>query len=98
MRGKDSQVVQLENIMMNNNLFDKYGLNKIGVFGSAARGENSHDIDILIEDVVDYHSLSVFRDELSMYMKKPIDIVIAKYANPIILHRAKKEIVYVTKH
>jgi len=58
----------------------------------------SNDIDILIEDSVDYRSLSILRDELQRLTNKRIDIVIAKYANPIVLHRAKKEIVYVTKH
>lgn len=58
----------------------------------------SNDIDILIEDNVDYRSLSVFRDELQKLTNKHIDIVIEKYANPIVLHRAKKEIIYVTEH
>lgn len=31
-------------------------------------------------------------------MNKRIDIVMAKYANPIVLHRTMKEIVYVTRN
>ena len=84
--------------MVQNNLFEKFKLSKIGVFGSTARGEVSNDIDILIDDSVDYRSLSILRDELQRLTNKRIDIVIARYANPIVLYRAKKEIVYVTKH
>jgi Predicted nucleotidyltransferases len=93
-----NQVSQLEDIMVSNNLFNKFGLSKIGVFGSTARGELSNDIDILIEDNVDYRLLSELRNELQLFTNKRIDIVIAKYANPIVLHRAKKEIIYVTMH
>jgi len=98
MHGLNSQISELEDVMIRNNLFTKFKLSKVGVFGSTARGEVSNDIDILIEDSVDYRSLSILRDELQRLTNKRIDIVIAKYANPIVLHRAKKEIVYVTKH
>jgi hypothetical protein len=95
---KNSQITELENTMIQNNLFERFSLSRIGIFGSTARGEQSNDIDILIEDNVDYKSLSELRDELQRLMNKRIDIVIARYANPIVLHRAKKEVVYVTKH
>lgn len=93
-----NQIAQLEDIMIRNKLFEKFGLSRIGVFGSTARGELSNDIDILIEDKVDYRLLSVLRNELQLLTNKRIDIVIAKYANPIVLYRAKKEIIYVTMH
>ena len=98
MLGQNKQISELENIMLRNDLFKKFRLSKLGVFGSTARGEVSNDIDILIEDNVDYRSLSVFRDELQKLTNKHIDIVIARYANPIVLHRARKEIIYVTEH
>ncbi|AFQ45291.1 nucleotidyltransferase family protein [Desulfosporosinus meridiei] len=98
MPGQNHRISELESIMHQNNLFKKFKLSKLGVFGSTARGEVSNDIDILIEDNVDYRSLSVFRDELQKLTNKHIDIVIEKYANPIVLHRAKKEIIYVTEH
>lgn len=84
--------------MIQNNLFERFNLNKVSIFGSVARGEQANDIDVLIEDDVDYCLLSEFRDELQRLMNKRIDIVIAKYANPIVLFRARKEIVYVTKY
>lgn len=95
---KNNQIEEIEEVMIQNNLFEKFNLEKIGIFGSAARGEESNDIDILIEDHVDYHVLSNLRDELQKLINKRIDIVIAKYANPIVLHRAMKEIVYVARH
>ncbi|WP_298200746.1 nucleotidyltransferase domain-containing protein [Desulfosporosinus sp.] len=95
---QNNQISELVSIMLRNDLFKKFKLSKLGVFGSTARGEVSNDIDILIEDNVDYRSLSVFRDELQKLTNKHIDIVIAKYANPIVLHRARKEIIYVTEH
>jgi len=94
----NSQIAELEKAMIQNNLFEKFNLNKVGVFGSAARGEQANDIDVLIEENVDYRLLSVLRDELQKLINKRVDIVIAQYANPIVLHRAKKEIVYVTRH
>ena len=98
MLGQNNQISELESIMLRNDLFKKFKLSKLGVFGSTARGEVSNDIDILVEDNVDYRSLSVFRDELQKLTNKHIDIVIARYANPIVLHRARKEIIYVTEH
>ncbi|WP_242860184.1 nucleotidyltransferase domain-containing protein [Desulfosporosinus sp. I2] len=98
MLGQNNQISELEDIMVRNDLFKKFRLSKLGVFGSTARGEVSNDIDILIEDNVDYRSLSVFRAELNKLTNKRIDIVIARYANPIVLHRARKEIIYVTGH
>ena len=84
--------------MSQNNLFEKYNLNRIGVFGSTVRNEKSNDIDILIEENVNYRQLALFRDELQKHLNKRIDVVMTKYANPIVLHRAMKEVVYVTKY
>ena len=91
-------VVEIKNIMSQNNLFEKYNLNRIGVFGSTVRNEKSNDIDILIEENVNYRQLALFRDELQKHLNKRIDVVMTKYANPIVLHRAMKEVVYVTKY
>ena len=74
--------------MSQNNLFEKYNLNRIGVFGSTVRNEKSNDIDILIEENVNYRQLALFRDELQKHLNKRIDVVMTKYANPIVLHRS----------
>ena len=92
------QISEIKDILIKYKLFEKFNLDRVGIFGSAARGENSNDIDVLVEDNIDYRILSEFRDELQELMNKRIDVVIAKYANPIVLRRALKEIVYVTRH
>lgn len=72
---KNKQIEQIENIIVSNKLFEKFNLNRVGIFGSAARGEQSNDIDILIEDKVDYKLLFAFRDELQKLINKRIDII-----------------------
>ena len=44
----------LEKALKNENLLGKYNLDKIGVFGSFARGEKANDIDFYI-DLEDYN-------------------------------------------
>lgn len=87
----------LRNILTKNDLLNKYGLTSIGVFGSLARGDNDpQDIDLFIEELADYKKLIQFKTELERLTHKRTDIVIKKYANPIVLYRAKKDMVYVT--
>ena len=40
---------EIEDIFYENQLLDKYNIEKIGIFGSLARGENGNDVDIFIE-------------------------------------------------
>ncbi|MGL5901595.1 MAG: nucleotidyltransferase family protein, partial [Cetobacterium sp.] len=79
------------------NIFEKYNIEKIGIFGSIARGEDGNDIDILVDDT-DFKKWIKLKEELEPIIKVNLDIMIEKYANPIVLMRAKKEIVYVTKY
>lgn len=92
------QIDELKNIILDNNLLEKYELSRLAVFGSFARGEEANDIDLLVEDNVNYKQLLLFRSELESLLKKKVDIVIEKYANPIVLHRARKELIYVSRH
>lgn len=79
------------------NIFEKYGIERIGIFGSVARGIDGNDIDILVEDS-DYQKWINIKNELEKKMKIHLDIMLEKYANPIVLMRVKKEIVYVTRY
>ena len=90
-------VKQLENYLRETRLFDLLGINRIGVFGSFARKEKFKDIDLLIEDDVHLDSLISFRDILKKDIQVPVDIVLSKYAEPIILFRAKQDIKYATR-
>jgi len=82
--------------MSDNNLQQKYHLNRIGLFGSILNKENPNDIDILIEDFKDYNDLIKLQDELEDATGKTVDLVIEKYASPIIIYRAKQNINYVS--
>jgi len=77
-----------------NQIFDRFGLNQIGVFGSFARGEVFRDIDLLIDEEIPYQQLIAFRDTLQNDLHVPIDVMIQQFAEPIILHRALKEVKY----
>ena len=82
----------------NENLLKKYDLDKIGVFGSFARGEKANDIDFFIDiDNYNLKNLIPLKKELEEITSKEVDIMIKKYANPIVLYRAQKDMIYVTQ-
>jgi predicted nucleotidyltransferase len=87
----------LEKAIKDENLLKKYKLEKIGVFGSFARGEQANDIDFYI-DVENYNvkNLINLKKELEKITAKEVDIMLKKYANPIVLYRAQKDMKYVT--
>lgn len=77
-------------------LLSKYNLDRLGVFGSFVRKDpNFHDIDILVEKDFDFREALSFKEELEKGLNLKVDLVLKKYANPIILHRANKEMIYV---
>jgi predicted nucleotidyltransferase len=88
----------LEKVIKEENLLKKYNLDKIGVFGSFARGEKANDIDFFI-DSDDYrlNNLIGLKNDLEKITQMEIDIMLKKYANPIVLHRAQKDMKYVTQ-
>ena len=87
---------ELENYLRKENLFELLGINRIGVFGSFARNEGFKDIDLLIEDEVSLESLISFQKILKKDIAVPVDVVLSKYAEPIILYRAKQDLKYAT--
>jgi predicted nucleotidyltransferase len=88
----------LETVLKTENILEKYNLDKIGVFGSFARGEIAKDIDFYI-DLENYNikNLINLKQDLEKITKKEVDIMLKKYANPIILYRAQKDMKYVTQ-
>jgi predicted nucleotidyltransferase len=88
----------LETAIKTENILEKYNLEKIGVFGSFARGEIANDIDFYI-DLENYNikNLINLKEDLEKITQKEVDIMIKKYANPIILYRAQKDMKYVTQ-
>lgn len=86
---------QLTDIIISNDLLSKYHLDKIGVFGSILHSDNPNDIDLFVEDFRDFNDLIGLKNEIELKTGMPVDIVIEKYASPIIIYRAKKELKYV---
>ncbi len=89
-----NNIHQLESYFRKEKLFDLLGVKKIGIFGSFARKEKFTDIDLLIEDEVNLESLISFQNIIKKDLDVPVDIVLSKYAEPIILYRAKQDIKY----
>ena len=88
----------LEKVIKEEKLLKKYNLDKIGVFGSFARGEKANDIDFYIDmDNYDINNLINLKKDLEKITEKEVDIMLKKYANPIILYRAQKDMKYVTQ-
>ena len=88
----------LEKAIKNENLLKKYNLEKIGVFGSFARGEKANDIDFYIDlDNYSVKNLINLKKDLEKITEKEVDIMLKKYANPIVLSRAAKDMKYVTQ-
>ncbi|MGK2864004.1 MAG: nucleotidyltransferase family protein [Chitinophagaceae bacterium] len=77
-----------------NDLFRKYGLKRIGVFGSFARGEKFNDIDLFIEEDIDYNQVLKLKSLLENKTGLPVDIMQKKFAEPVILYRALKDMRY----
>ncbi|MDR2900557.1 MAG: nucleotidyltransferase domain-containing protein [Treponema sp.] len=93
---KIETVSALATAIKNEGLLKKYGLEKIGIFGSFARGENAHDIDFYIDmDNYSLENLINLKNDLEKITERNIDIMLKKYANPIVLFRAQKDMIYV---
>ncbi|PJZ80968.1 nucleotidyltransferase family protein [Leptospira meyeri] len=89
-------ISEFQVFLKNSKLLSKYNLDRLGVFGSFVRKDsNFHDIDILVEKDLDFQSALSFKEELESNLNLKVDLVLKKYANPIILHRANKEMIYV---
>jgi len=77
----------------------KYGISKIALFGSYARGENrpNSDIDIAIETKLsDYFLLYDFKEELENFFHTKVDVVrLRERMNESLRKRIIKDGVYV---
>jgi predicted nucleotidyltransferase len=78
-------------------LLQKYRLPRLGVFGSFARGEAYQDVDFFVDTDADLHLLIGLKTDLEQILQTDVDIMVKKYANPIVLHRAQKDMKYVSQ-
>ena len=81
---------------------NKFDIEKIGLYGSYTRRGGQHknsDIDIVYmlkeDNTFGYFEYLELEELLTRQFKKKIDLVNYKYMNPIIKHKAEKEIIYV---
>jgi len=86
---------KLHDIIISNGLLKKYNIDKVGVFGSTLHSDHPNDIDLYIEKFSDYKDLLGLKKEIELKTGKTVDIVIEKFASPIIVYRARKELKYV---
>lgn len=79
----------------------KFGITKLGLFGSYVRNEaqKNSDIDILIElenNLTDIHDKkTIFKETLENYFNAKVDIAREKYLKPLAKKEILKEVEYV---
>ena len=78
---------------------DRYGITKLGVFGSVARGENTEDSDIDIVVEVSNPPLSLMHDlhkAMAALFSCEVDLVrLRKSLRPMLLFNINNEAIYV---
>ncbi len=77
----------------------RYGIKRIGVFGSVARGEQNDDsdVDICYEGhALSFLTMDLFQSELEKLLGCKVDTVrVRDNMNPVLRERIRKEGVYV---
>lgn len=76
----------------------KYGIKRIGIFGSVARGEQHEgsDVDVCVElNVPDVFSMVHIREELETLFGTPVDIVrLRDRMNPVLKKNIERDGIY----
>ncbi|HQW78725.1 MAG TPA: nucleotidyltransferase domain-containing protein [Chitinophagales bacterium] len=90
-------IEDIRNYFIEHDLFNKYNLTKIGVFGSFARGEKFNDIDLYVEDEVNLLKLYYLKKILQYEWNIKVDIVPKKEADPLIMYFAINDMKYIYK-
>ena len=81
--------------------FQRFGLVKLGIFGSFGRNEakEDSDIDIIIEldnNVDDiFRKKQAFKNELESYFQRKVDIAREKYLKPLAKKSIMNDAIYV---
>ncbi|MFG6102472.1 nucleotidyltransferase [Leptolyngbyaceae cyanobacterium CCMR0082] len=80
-------------------LKEKYGVTKLGIFGSVARGEatESSDVDIVLEMKRPNLFIRVnIKEELEKFLDRPVDVVrYRERMNPYLKRRIDQDVIYV---
>jgi uncharacterized protein len=76
----------------------KYGVTRLGVFGSVARNETSEssDVDVVVVMPPDLFYMVHIKEELEDLLVAPVDLVrYHKYLNRLLKERIDREAIYV---
>jgi predicted nucleotidyltransferase len=76
----------------------KYGVDRVGIFGSLARGEaaDKSDIDIVVHMPPDLFLMVHLKEELEQLLQAPVDLVrYQQHLNALLRTRIDREAVYV---
>ncbi len=99
---KITKVDILKYLKENMSIFEKeYFINKLGLFGSYARGEvnETSDIDLVYTlkagKTITYLQLYDFEKKLEKQFNKKIELINFQYMNPIIKYKSLNDIIYV---
>jgi len=81
-------------------LCSQFGIAKIGIFGSFARGEQnrSSDVDVLIEFKKGYATLKNFvglADRLEILFSRKVDLLTVEGIDKYIRHRVEAEVIWI---
>lgn len=91
-----NDLISFQRFLRENDIFNRFGLDRIGIFGSFVRGGKYNDIDLLLDKRIKYRERRELKDILEHQLQVPVDIMIKDFAEPIILNRALKEVKYAT--
>jgi len=79
-------------------LAEKYGVTRLGVFGSVARAENSEisDVDVIVEMPPNYSQMVRMKEELETLLHAPVDLIrYQPYLSDFFKQRLDQEAIYV---
>ena len=88
-------IEDIRNYFIEHDLFNKYGLTKVGVFGSFARGEKFNDIDLYVEDEIELRKAAELKILLQNNYNLQIDLVLKSKEDKLIMFYAKKDMKYI---
>ncbi|MCX6049181.1 MAG: nucleotidyltransferase family protein [Chloroflexi bacterium] len=77
---------------------EKYGVSRLGIFGSVARNEatEASDVDIIVEMPPDLFQMVHMKEELEQLLVAPVDLIrYQKYLNALLKRRIDQEAIYV---
>lgn len=78
-------------------LFARYGVTRLGVFGSVARDQASEgsDIDIVVEMPPDLFQMVHLKEELETLLGMPVDLIrLHRHMNSSLRNRIDEEAIY----